>query len=271
MPCYPLSHSSYFSSFFRASVPMLLLLCSAASASASYNCQDVIVTAAQSSIRVGNTGTMQFSVSANGQPITGGTWNIGSSFAYGGVDQNGVYYPPTELPSPASASIYYNLPGCAPYATIALLNYAPQITSFGPSPIVQLSTAVTIHGADFVPGATVTVNGQPASITFLDKFRIVFNLTLAAPSNDPLNVIVTNPDPGSATATGSIPAVFPTFTSVTPSTLVGGSNTLTINGTGITDYAIFSFDGKRLYPTKVSQSTYTATVFVAPWRRARLQ
>ncbi len=250
---------------------MLLLLCSAASASASYNCQDVIVTAAQSSIRVGNTGTMQFSVSANGQPITGGTWNIGSSFAYGGVDQNGVYYPPTELPSPASASIYYNLPGCAPYATIALLNYAPQITSFGPSPIVQLSTAVTIHGADFVPGATVTVNGQPASITFLDKFRIVFNLTLAAPSNDPLNVIVTNPDPGSATATGSIPAVFPTFTSVTPSTLVGGSNTLTINGTGITDYAIFSFDGKRLYPTKVSQSTYTATVFVAPWRRARLQ
>ncbi len=266
MPLDPLSHSVCRSSLSRTLAPLLLLSCSAVSAFASYTCQDVVVTASQSSIRVGNSGTMQFSVSANGQPVTGGMWNIGSSFAYGGVDQNGVYYPPTEMPSPASASIYYNLPGCAPFATIALLNYAPQITSFEPATVVQLSTPIMIHGAYFVPGATVTVNGQPTAITFQDKFRIGFTLNLAAPSNKPISVVVTNPNPGSATASGSIGAVFPTFTSVTPATFVGGMNALTINGTGITDYATFSFDGKPLYPTKVNQGTYTASVFVAPWR-----
>ena len=176
------------------------------------------------------------------------------------------YTPPSDLPSPASASIYYNLPGCNPYITIPLLNPVPVVSWPEPSQVTQLSTFITLHGSGFEPGATLTVNGQPTAITYLDGFRIQFWLTLATPANGAIPVVVTNPNPGSATGTNSIQGVFPTLTTVTPTKLVGGLNNLTINGTGITDYATFRFDGKPLYPTKVNQGTYTATVYVAPWR-----
>lgn len=211
---------------------------------------------------------MQLTVSALGQPVTGGVWNTARNGNYqvGIVSATGFYTPPPDLPDPASSSIYYNLPGCNPYTTVTLLNPVPVISSPQPAQVVQMSTLMDFHGSGFEPGATLTVNGQPVGISYLDGSRIEFTLNMAAPTNGPITAVVTNPDPGSASASTTIQGVFPTFTTVTPTKLVGGLNSLTLNGTGITDYATFSFDGKHLYPTKVNQNTYTATVYVAPWR-----
>ena len=230
-----------------------------------YACSDVVVKPAQSTARVSGPG-VQFTATALGQPVTGGYWNIAISFAFGGVDQSGMYTPPTSLPSPASAAIYYNLPGCAPYAIIPLLNPVPTIAWPEPSQVIQMSTFITLHGSGFVPGSTLTVNGQPVAISYLDGSRIQFMLNMATPKNGAIKAVVTSPSPGSLTTSTTIQGVFPTFTSVTPTTLVGGMNTITLNGTGITDSATFTYDGKPLYPTKVTQSTYTASVYVAPWR-----
>lgn len=237
----------------------------------SYSCNDIVVGAAQSSMRAGGHGTLQFYATANGQLVSGGNWGVGPSFAFGGIDGNGLYMAPDELPSPATSTIYYFLPGCTRQTNIALLNYAPQIASFEPAVLWQLNTVVTIHGSNFLPGATLTINGQPTPVTFLDKFRLSVNLNLPSAVSQPLNLVVTNPDPGSASAALSLPTNFPTFTSVTPSTFVGGVNTLILAGTGITDYSRFTFDGKPLYPTRAANGTYTASIFVAPWRTGSIQ
>lgn len=247
----------------------LFLVASATSALAQYRCQDVVVSGSQTSIRAGGRANIQFIASVAGHTIGGGVWNVAPGYFNGTIDQHGVFTTPDELPSGPYASIYYNLPGCAPYTTIALLNYVPRISSFEPSTAVRLSTPITIHGIHFLPSSTVTVDGKPTPVTYLDESRLAFTLTLAIPANGAVSIVVTNPNPGSATSSGSIPAVFPTFTSITPSTLVGGPNTLTLTGTGITDYATFTFDGKHLYPIRVSDGasrTYTASVYVAPWR-----
>ncbi len=142
----------------------VLLFCAVArDASAQYSCQNVVVTGAATSARVGS-GPIQFVATQNGAAVPGGHWDIGNGFAYGGIDQTGLYIPPTALPSPASSVIYYNLPGCPRTTTISLLNAAPQITWFEPGTISQLNAVVLVHGANFMPTSTVTINGQPTSV-----------------------------------------------------------------------------------------------------------
>ena len=232
----------------------------------SYGCGDITLVGSQSAIRVGNKGTIQFYAAANGQTVYGGRWDVGPSFAYGGIDQNGLYIAPDILPSPAASTIYWVLDGCRKQIPIALLNYAPAITSFTPGVLWQLNTLVTIHGSGFTPGTTLTVNGQSTPVTYIDYFTLAANINLPSAVSQPLNFVLTNPDPGASSISASLPTNFPTFTSVTPSTFVVGPNTLTLVGTGITDYSRFTFDGKPLYPTRTADGTYQANIFIAPWR-----
>ncbi len=232
----------------------------------SYTCDDIGLTASQASIRVGNRATIQFYAGAHGQTVPGGRWDVGPSAAFGGIDQNGLYIAPDILPSPAISTIYWVLNGCRKQIPITLLNYAPTIAWFEPSILWQLNTTVTIHGAGFTPGTTLSVNGQPTPVVFLDYFRLSVNINLPAPTSQPLNIIITNPAPGPSSVSGSVTTNFPTFTSVSPSIFVGGPNTLTLTGTGITDYSRFTFDGKPLYPTRIADGTYQTQVFIAPWR-----
>ncbi len=248
---------------------VLLFLCGVRNASAQYSCQNVVVTGAATSARVGS-GPIQFVATQNGVAVPGGHWDIGNGFAYGGIDQTGLYIPPAALPSPASSVIYYNLPGCPRTTTISLLNAAPQITWFEPGTITQLNAVVLIHGANFMPTSTVTINGQPTTFSFVGSNLLSVPLNLSAPSNNPLAVVVTNPNPGSASVSGSILENFPTFTSITPTLLLGGMNTVTLQGTGFSDYSTFTVDGKSIPLTKVNTNTYTGKLFVAPWRNGSI-
>ncbi len=110
---------------------------------------------------------------------------------------------------------------------------------------------------------------RPA-FSFVGSNLLSVPLNLSAPSNNPLAVVVTNPNPGSASVSGSILENFPTFTSITPTLLLGGMNTVTLQGTGFSDYSTFTVDGKSIPLTKVNTNTYTGRLFVAPWRNGSI-
>ena len=232
----------------------------------SYTCDDIGLTESQTSVRVGNRATVQFYAGAHGQTVPGGRWDVGPNSAFGGIDQTGLFIAPDILPSPATGTALWFLNGCRKQLPVALLNYAPAITWFEPSVLWQLSTNVTIHGSGFTPGTTLTVNGQPTPVTFLDYFRLSMNINLATATSQPITIVVTNPGPGPSSVSGAVTTNFPTFTSITPSIFVGGPNTLTLNGTGITPYSQFTFDGKPLFPTLMPDGSYQTQVFIAPWR-----
>jgi hypothetical protein len=101
-------------------------------------------------------------------------------------------------------------------------------------------TAVTISGANFQSGATVTFGALNATNVNVVNATTITATTPLGPANQQLavDVVVKNPDGKSATLTGGFtyaPPVPPTITQVSPA--VGstfGGNFLTITGTGFT-------------------------------------
>lgn len=262
-----LSSRSHRRSVVQLASTLLLLLLSlgGSKAHAQYVCSDIVVTGAQTSVRVGGV-SVQFQATARGQVISGGWWGVGTGFAFGGISPTGLFVSPNVMPSSPMSTIMFVLNGCSKQATVALLNAAPQMTYIEPSILWQMSTLVTVHGANFLPSSVLSVNGTPTAFNYLDPYRLQFTLNLTTPPAKPLAFVVTNPNPGTASVSGSLPVNFPAFTTVTPTTLLRGVNTLKMVGTGFTDYSRFTFDGKPIYPTKATDGSYSMQVFIAPWR-----
>ena len=96
---------------------------------------------------------------------------------------------PTPTPTPAPAPA----PAPAPKPTIG--SVTPKA---GP---VSGGTSVTITGANFVAGATVTVGGVACAVTAASATSVT--CTTGAQAAGQVNVVVTNPDSGAATAAGA--------------------------------------------------------------------
>lgn len=117
--------------------------------------------------------------------------------------------------------------------TLAINSVSPNI---GPT---SGGTQVTLSGANFQSGATVTFGTQPAaSVTIVDANTITATTPLG-PTNEQLavDVTVTNPDGKTATVqhgfTYSVPAA--SIASISPSTVITtGGQTITITGAGFT-------------------------------------
>jgi hypothetical protein len=118
--------------------------------------------------------------------------------------------------------------------TVQLTAISPQLATVG-----SAAVNVTLTGAGFLPGSTVTFNGnQVAGATFVSatQMRIALNAAqLATPGDFPL--VVKNPPPGGGV---SMPLIFqvrysqPVLTSVTPTDVLAGSpaTELTLTGSG---------------------------------------
>ena len=147
--------------------------------------------------------------------------------------------------------------GLAPRRAFA----APAITTVSPAGgIVTGGTAVTIDGASFVSGATVTFGGVPATnVAFVSATQ----LTADSPANPagPVTVVVTNPDTTAATLTNGFtyqvpPTVASIATAIGPS---AGATAITITGTNFTGATGVSFGGLAAPSfTVVDATTITA-------------
>ena len=97
---------------------------------------------------------------------------------------------------------------------------APTASAIAPAQgSISGGTALTITGANFQDGATVTIGGVDASAAFVDAT----SLTATSPAGeegDPLDVVITNPDGQSVTLEAAftyLGIIEPTFTLLTPS------------------------------------------------------
>jgi hypothetical protein len=142
----------------------------------------------------------------------------------------------------------------------------PTITGIAPSTgSPSGGTAVVVDGTGFVPGATLKIGcGNATSVVVLNATTITA-LSPACPAGTTGNVVVTNPDGGTATLAGgfSFGSASPTLTSVTPTSgPIGGGTPITVNGTNFANGATLAIDGRAA--TNVVIVTPTTLTAVTP-------
>jgi uncharacterized protein (DUF1800 family) len=136
---------------------------------------------------------MAFSV--NGVP--------GGNAVFGTISSTGLYTAPAVVPSPDSVVITAmsdELPMAPPgSATVTIWNPVPVLNAVTPTEFSEGTTTVIVSGADFVYGAQIQWSGAMVPTTYVSGTELAATISAPVPGAFPLTV--TNPDPGSASAT----------------------------------------------------------------------
>jgi hypothetical protein len=143
---------------------------------------------------------------------------------------------------------------------------AATLATLSPPSVVAGSVAftLTVNGAGFVAGSTVSVAGAALGTVFVSATQLTATVpTPAVATAGSLVVQVTNPGSAASNALNFTVTAAPValaLTSISPQTLSVGSAafTLTATGTGFTATSHVSFDGTILPTTFVSSTQLTA-------------
>jgi hypothetical protein len=136
------------------------------------------------------------------------------------------------------------------------LTVIPAITSFSPAS-GPVETYVTVNGSGLTGATAVSIDGYPASFSFVDDSEIQFTV----PAQAKTGVIHVKTAGGlAASATNFIVVGIPTITSFTPTSGAVGS-TVTVTGSGFTGTTAVSVDG---YPATFTFVNNSQLTFVVP-------
>ncbi len=142
----------------------------------------------------------------------------------------------------------------------------PYIGALQPSTAISGASSTTVHvlGTGFLSGATVLVNGNARSTTFVSATEVdgllttgdlaasaALTITVADPSGSPSN-------PATFTVTNAPPSISSFFPS--SATAGGAAFTLTINGVGFTSGSVVYWNGLARSTALVSASQVTAQI-----------
>jgi hypothetical protein len=143
-------------------------------------------------------------------------------------------------------------------------NEAPTITGISPASGIKTGgDTVTINGTGFYGSPTVTIGGASATnVTFVNSTTIT--ATTPAHAIGPVNVVVTNPDTQTVTATNGFTytELPPTISSISPTSgsTAGGTN-VTITGTnflsGLATGGTITTDGAYTIHTFTTSGTFS--------------
>lgn len=157
-------------------------------------------------------------------------------------------------------------------AVASSCNPIPQLAALSPSGNIAPGSAgftLMVSGSNFVPGAVVQWDYNALATTFISNSQLTANVTpdlLAAPSV--ANIAVMNPAPGGGVSTSlsvtigpnPAPNVFFIFPSSVP---VGtGDTTLFLDGSGLTDASVVTWNGQNL-PTTFFDNTFVSAIVPA--------
>ncbi len=158
--------------------------------------------------------------------------------------------------------------------TLSINNPAPTTTGLSPSSVMAGSGAftLTVNGTNFISGvSTVRWNGSNRTTTFVSATQLTAAITAAdVASAGSGSVTVFNATPGggtsnaqtlSITATNPVPAT----TSLSPTSVVAGSNafTLTVNGSNFVNGAVVRWNNADRTTTFGSAAQLTAQITAA--------
>lgn len=141
-------------------------------------------------------------------------------------------------------------------AGVSAMALPPTVSTVTPSSgATSGGTSITIDGANFVSGATVTVGGNACNVSATTSTSIT--CTTSAGSAGTVSIVVTNPDAQSATGTNLfsyVPA--PTVASISPTSgPATGGTSVTITGTGFLAGAMVAIGGVSCTSVTVNSST----------------
>ena len=206
------------------------------------------------------------SVSPNSGPVDGGTgvtirgsnFVDGATVTFGGIPATDVYVWDDNTgifcDTPPHSSGLVDVAVTNPFGGSSTLSSGytyvdgpPSVTSFSPnSGPVDGGTGVTIRGANFVDGATVTFGGIPATDVYVWDDNTGIFCDTPPHSSGLVDVAVTNPSGGSSTLSSGYTYVDgpPSVTSVSPNSgPVDGGTGVTIRGSNFVDGATVTFGG----------------------------
>jgi uncharacterized protein (DUF1800 family) len=170
------------------------------------------VSAADSVVRVNQT-LQILSEAGGGSPLRFSVDGVaGGNATLGTIDANGLYTAPAVVPSPNNTITITGVAAGSPQTpagslAISVLNPVPVIAGMTPSTLMEGATTIQVTGSQFVPGATVVWNGAMAATTFVSDSQLV--ATITAPKSGTFPLTVTNPNPGSASASSVAEVVVP--------------------------------------------------------------
>jgi uncharacterized protein (DUF1800 family) len=153
-------------------------------------------------LRVGQTVQLTTESTITGSPVAFSVNGVaGGNAEVGTITSSGLYTAPAITPSPNNivtiTGLATNFPRDTPGSvTISVLNPIPVITSVTPSGFTEGNTTVIINGSQFVYGAQIIWNGVAVPTTFVTDTELA--ALIAAPLPGTYQLMVTNPNPGSA-------------------------------------------------------------------------
>ncbi len=161
------------------------------------------ITVSQNSVRVNEQVQIQSYAAVTRMPLTffvnGVAW--GNS-EFGTVDSNGLYTAPAAVPAPNTVTITAVPTAHLDYppgtVAISVLNPIPVLNSVTPTAFTEGTTTVTLAGSGFIFTSQVLWNGSPVATTYVSPTKLV--AVIAAPNPGTFPILVTNPDPGSASS-----------------------------------------------------------------------
>ncbi|HKK92073.1 MAG TPA: IPT/TIG domain-containing protein, partial [Longimicrobiales bacterium] len=219
------------------------------------------------------------SVSPNNGPAAGGTavtitgagFVDGATVTIGGVAATDVTFvsstsltATTEARAAGTVDVVVTNPDTQTDTLVGGFTYDPPPTVASISPNsgpTSGGTSVTITGADFVVGATVTIGGVAATNVGFVNSTSLTALTPGNPSGT-VDVVVTNPDTQAGTLAGGFTYLpGPAITSIAPDFgPTSGGTAVTITGTGFVDGAVVTIGGAvASNVTFVDATSITAT------------
>ncbi len=156
----------------------------------------VVVSPSAVTVRVGHAQTFTAIVTG---ALGGVTWSVnnvaGGDAVAGIVDASGVYVPPTLLPTPNVVSVRatsVSAPAVSGAASVTLIP-PPSITSLNPSTLPVGAYVLTVSGAGYVTGSTVSLDGVMLPTTFVSSTSLTATSNAAGPGRS-VPVFVTTPD-----------------------------------------------------------------------------
>ena len=224
---------------------------------------DTFITPALTTVHAGD--SIQFAVTRNGVPATNGYWTTSGGAAAGWIEGSGLYHAPAAVPTPATFTVVYFMGPTMAQLSLTIVNPRPQISSFSVSSLTQISTPMAIFGSGFLPSTVITVQGHKMATTYVNGNLLETTAILAAPKTSSAPFVLTNPNPGSSSATVSLPVVFPSISNLSPSSTPGGWVTLTVSGSGYTPDSVVLRDWRPMKTTYNSPTSLTAYGYIPPW------